>query len=235
MKRCGVVHIFEEEEPSFDTERQRPDGSYLCGTFGGRWTRWPRDVDGETFSGLTVDAALAWGRSRADEVQIRHGRGEYLNAGDANPSGLSEWPPPDLPPLRRRRPPEQAWRERSESDPPIEWRIEVMLAPPNGVDMTPDERWDTEQFVAEIARTSRATHWDSLLLDTHVAEAGEGEAAGAQSIALEDVWLAQQPPAFRVHLPVHASTSTVAEKRVSNRIPALPRGWWLRATAFPAR
>jgi hypothetical protein len=233
MKRCGVVHIFEEEEPSFDTERKRPDGSYLCGTFGGRWTRQPRDVEGESFSGLSLDAALAWGRGRASEVQIRHGRGDYMSAGEENPSTLAEWPPPDLPPLRRRRPLEQAWRERSETDPPIEWRIELMLAPPNGHEMTPSERWDAEQIVAEIARETRATHWDSLPLDAHQTNT-DGQAKG-KTVALEQVWLAQQPPAYRVHLPVHASTSTGAERRVSSRIPALPDGWFLRATAYPAR
>jgi hypothetical protein len=53
--RTGVVHIYEEEEASFDEQRQRPDGSYLCATFGGRWTRHARDIDGPSFAGLTLE------------------------------------------------------------------------------------------------------------------------------------------------------------------------------------
>ncbi|MGA2469747.1 MAG: hypothetical protein ABSG64_03560 [Solirubrobacteraceae bacterium] len=225
-KRSGVVHIYEEEEASFDSERARPDGSYLCATFGGRWTRWPRDADGPSFDRLSLDKALAWGRSRAPEVQIRYGRADYHSAGDVNPSGLPEWPPEDLPtPLRRRRPPEQSWRERSETDPPVPWRLEVLLEPPNPSHMRTTARWEADRFIAATASEAGAIRWDAEPLDAHIYEQDE---------ATPNIGLATlSPPAYRLHLEIVASTATAAEQRAEARVPKLPDGWRVQATAFP--
>jgi hypothetical protein len=224
--RTGVVHIYEEEEASFDVERHRPDGSYLCATFGGRWTRRPRDIDGPAFEGLTLNAALSWGRARAPEVQIRWGRGEYHSAGELNPSGLAEWPPANLPvPLRRRRPPEQSWRERNAGDPPVQWRLELLLAPPNPQLLRTTKRWEAERLIELAARQVGATHWDSEPLDAHIYH----DLDSVPQIGLATV----APPGYRLHLAVRASTSSAAEQRAQARLPELPRGWRVRATAFP--
>ena len=230
--RTGVVHIYEEEEASFDVERHRPDGSYLCATFGGRWTRRPRDIDGPSFEGLTLNAALSWGRARAPEVQIRWGRGEYrideIVAPGVNvrPDDRG-WDPPWLTDssLRRRRPPEQGWRERNEGDPPVQWRLELLLAPPNPQLLRTTKRWEAERLIELAARQVGATHWDSEPLDAHIYH----DLNSVPQIGLATV----APPGYRLHLAVRASTSSAAEQRAQARLPELPRGWRVRATAFP--
>jgi hypothetical protein len=227
--RTGVVHIYEEEEASYDEERQRPDGSYLCATFGGRWTRQPRDIDGPSFERLRLDEALTWARARAPEVQIRYGRGDYHSAGEINPAGLPEWPSPDMPArLIRRRPPEQAWRERSEGDPPVEWRVELLLVPPNVDHMATAKRWAAEEIVEDAARSAGAIRWDAAPLDAYLEQ---GSDAQTPSIGLAGA----NPPAFRIHLWGFASTSVQAEESARGRLPKLPPGWSVRATAYPSR
>jgi hypothetical protein len=225
--RTGVVHIYEEEEASFDESRQRPDGSYLCATFGGRWTRQPREIDGPSFGGLTLEQALIWGRARAPEVQVRFGRGDFHSAGESNPSGLPHWPPADLPAkLIRRRPPEQGWRERSEGDPPVEWRIELLLMPPDLEHMHTAKRWTAERAVEDAATAVGASHWDGEPLDAYLDGSG---APDLPNIGMASVY----PPGFRLHFQVFASTSPQAEERASTRLGKLPAGWRMRATAFP--
>jgi hypothetical protein len=227
QRRIGVVHIYEEEEALFDEQRQRPDGSYLCGTFGGRWTRRPREIDGPSFEGLTLEQALIWARARAPEVQIRYGRGDFHSAGEVNPTALPEWPPADLPArLTRRRPPEQGWRERSEGDPPVEWRIELLLAPPNVEHMRTAKRWDAERIIEDAAATVGATHWDAQPLNNYLDNDGDFQ---GPNIGLAGLY----PPAFRLHFQVFASTSPQAEERAQRRLPRLPSGWRVRAIAFP--
>jgi hypothetical protein len=227
QRRTGVVHVYEEEEASFDEKRQRPDGSYLCATFAGRWTRRPRDIEGQSFEHLTLEQALIWAQARAPEVQIRYGRGDYHSAGESNPSGLPEWPPADLPArLIRRRPPEQVWRERSEGDPPIEWRVELLLIPARPEHMQTTKRWEAERQVEEVAATVGAAQWDAEPLDSFLESGGHAE---APNIGLACLY----PPAFRLHLHMFSATSPQAEYRANARLPRLPLGWRSRATAFP--
>lgn len=226
--RTGVVHVYEEEEASYDEQRQRPDGSYLCATFGGRWTRQRRDIEGPLFTGLTLEQALIWARARAPEVQIRFGRGEYHSAGEINPSGLPQWPPADLPArLVRRRPPEQLWRERSEGDPPVEWRVELLLSPPNADHMATAKRWAAEELIEECSRAAAASHWDAAPLDEYLER---GTDADGPSIGLAGV----TPPGFRLHVRAFASTAVQAETSARGRLPRLPVGWSVRATTFPS-
>jgi hypothetical protein len=227
QRRTGVVHVYEEEEASFDERRQRPDGSFLCATFGGRWTRRARDADGPSFEHLTLEQALNWARARAPEVQIRFGRGDYHSAGESNPAGLPEWPAPDVPArLIRRRPPEQSWRERSEGDPPIEWRVELLLLPSHPEHMQTTKRWEAERQVDAVAASVGASHWDAEPLDAFLESDGHSE---TPNIGLAGLY----PPAFRLHLNVFAATSPQAEERAQARLTKLPPGWHWRATAFP--
>jgi hypothetical protein len=225
-RRAGVVHIYEEEEASFDEYRQRPDGSYLCATFGGRWTRQRRDSDGPSFEGLTLEQALIWAQARAPEIQIRYGRGDFHSAGEVNPNGLPLWPPADFPArLSRRRPPEQGWRERSEGDPPIEWRIELLLAPPNPQEMRTAKRFETDRLIEEAAAEVGASSWDAVPLDAYLDGGGQVETPNIGLAGLS-------PPAYRLHLRVLASTSPQAEARAEARLGQLPRGWRVRSTAY---
>ena len=222
------MHIYEEEEASFDEARQRPDGSYLCATFAGRWTRQPRDSEGPSFEGLTLDQALIWAKARAPEVQIRYGRGDFHSAGDLNPAALPQWPPADFTgKLVRRRPPEQGWRERSEGDPPVEWRLELLLMPPDIEHMQTAKRWTAEHFVEEAAARVGAGTWDAEPLDAYL--------DGSGGPGLPNIGMAvTSPPGFRLHFQVFASTSPQAEERAITRLGKLPAGWRARATAFPA-
>jgi hypothetical protein len=128
--------------------------------------------------------------------------------------------------LLRRRPPEQGWRERSEGDRPIEWRIELLLIPPNPEHMRTTKRWEAERQVEAAAGAAGATHWDPEPLDSFLDSDGHAE---APNIGLAGLY----PPAFRLHLEIFASTSPQAEERARGRLPKLPSGWRVRATSFP--
>src|SRR5436305_3444076 len=83
----------------------------------------------EDADGLDVEAALAWARARCKRVMIRYGHSGYFSAGEEPVDDAPPWPPADLPELRRRRTPDEAWKGRTESDPPIAWRVVAHLQP----------------------------------------------------------------------------------------------------------
>jgi hypothetical protein len=132
-----VVWISEDEDPF------EPEGGMLLGTFSGHLDRGG-SAPADRFEGLPVEEAIAWGRARAERVYLRFGRSGYYSAGARKSREFPAWPPPDLPPLARRRPPGEEWRDRTEADEPIPWRVDVHLIPPD---------WAT----AELAR-ERAVH-----------------------------------------------------------------------------
>ena len=43
----------------------------------------------------TVDAAIAWARSRVDIVLVRVGFSDYYSAGKEHPPNVARWPPSD--------------------------------------------------------------------------------------------------------------------------------------------
>ena len=119
-----MVYIAEEEEHADDLSADR----WLLGTFEGH-------LDGgrgiaEEFRGLSADEAIAWARARAARVRIRLGDGEYYAAGAETKPDEPIWPPAHLPPLVRRRPESERWKDRSEADPPIEWVVPLQVVPP---------------------------------------------------------------------------------------------------------
>jgi hypothetical protein len=108
----------------------------------------------------------------------------------------------------------------------VEWRIELLLGPPNVDHMATAKRWAAEELVEELCRASGAPHWDAAPLDAYLERGSDAE---TPSIGLAGL----NPPAFRLHLRAFASTSAQAEEGARGRLPRLPVGWTLRATAFP--
>lgn len=221
----GRVWIAEDEEPG-------EDGWFLLGTFSGHHdTGGPRPV--ATFSGLSAEEAIRWGRERSEVVLIRLGRGDYLSAGDRDAEpGHVAWPPPDLPPLRRRRPPEDAWRDRRTADPPIEWRVVAELTPPafalgQAFPLEVDPAW--EATACTIAARAGADAWDGdelagFLADVRRQVRGDGDAG----------WTSSHRPAYRLHLRCEASTPDAACSEVARRVGDVP-GWEVTVAAAPAR
>ena len=107
----------------------------------------------------------------------------------------------------------------------MQWRLELLLAPPNPQLLRTTKRWEAERLIELAARQVGATHWDSEPLDAHIYH----DLNSVPQIGLATV----APPGYRLHLAVRASTSSAAEQRAQARLPELPRGWRVRATAFP--
>ena len=111
----------EDEDFDFD------DGETYLGTFSGHVET--RTSMGEQVEGLTAEEAIAWGRARGDVVLMRLADGqEYLSAGDKHPAEFGRWPPPE--PVVRRRPAGQQWRDRTDTDAPVVWAVDLVLAVP---------------------------------------------------------------------------------------------------------
>jgi hypothetical protein len=204
------------EEDDFDYEL----GGFVClGTFGA--SVQTEDELVEYVERLPLEAALAWGRERAARVLIRYYDSDYFSAGDEPVAGAPAWPPAVVPEFVRRRVPEDAWKDRMETDPPIAWRVEVRLEPPRlGRERDPAD----ERLVADLAAQTSADDWDGHLIDElgrKIAEAGEGGAVYTEIAA------------YRLHYSVEASTPAQATDAVERRMVA-PAGWMLSVVAEPA-
>jgi hypothetical protein len=220
----GVVWISEDEDPF------EPEGGMLLGTFSGHL-----DLGGparaDTFEGLTAEEAIAWGRARAGSVYIRFGRSGYYSAGARQSSEFPPWPPPDLPPLVRRRPPGEEWRDRTEADDPIPWRVDVHLAPPDwNTEELAGERAQWEKIVAAVAAESGADGWDADQIDGFFADlaAARARSGGAEEFA----WMSRHNPCFDLHLSVQAPTQAIAIEQGLAR-SSVPEGWTMGASARP--
>ena len=224
----GRVWIAEDEDGG-------PDGWFLLGTFSG-YLSDDGKAPADEFAGLSAGEAIAWGRARSDVVLIRLGASDYFSAGDANPSpGYQTWPPPNLPSLVRRRPPHEAWKDRSESDPPIDWRVVVELTPPGfrvGGSFSLDIdhlRPGWEATVAEVAERSRAESWDDESLNGFIADLRNQELKPGGG---EYGWTTLHSPAYQLRLVVSAATAAVAESEARARGGEVD-GWEIEATAEP--
>jgi hypothetical protein len=225
---ADAVWIAEEEE------LPGPDGGLLLGTFcghheSGHPDRWPR------FVGLDAQAAIEWGRARSSTVFIRLGDGRgYFSAGELCPTGEPRWPPPDLPQLRRRRPPDEAWKERTVADPAIDWAVSAWLVPPEWSPRAwQSERTSWDQTVAAFAARSQAESWDAQELEAMAASIDKAAARAAPSTHFGWSHSTAAPHAgYRVGLREHASTREQAVEGALSRCPP-PDGWILHFTARP--
>lgn len=180
--------LAEEDEQ----DEKVPGDTFLLGTFYGHVDDGQRMV--AECSGLSVEAAIAWGRERAPHVYIRLGDGdEYFSAGEKGHGGFERWPPPALPSLVRRRPAWDAWKDRPASAPAVAWEVQVeVLASP-----WPDEGFlagDRDRVLGDIAAATPGAR-DVRRSDPHV----EGEAwCGESSHVTVEVEAPNREEAVRV-------------------------------------
>lgn len=224
-----IVFIVETEE-----DASPADGRWLTGRFAGSLQDGPRLY--EPFDDLSLDEALAWARARADRVLLRHGEEPdiHYSAGNDHPEHLPRWPPEDLPPLTRRRHPDERWRDRTDVDPPIAWRVEARLTPPAADGRSLDElRRCRDGWAAEVrgaAARARADAWDCEPLDQLIADLGAAEQqAGGHRFG----WFTSGSVALRLTLTVPAATAGGAEGEARRRLD-LPPDWRAAWLARPA-
>ena len=202
-----------------EDERHDGDGRILLGTFYGYLEGGDRGE--EAFEGLTVDEAIAWGRARAERVNIRIGSGGYHSAGAAR-GGHPRWPPPDLPQLVERRPPGEVWKDRAVSDESIEWRAALWLTPPWTTDDPAVARASWEATVSEIAAATDADGWDGDEMEGFLEDLARArrQNLGAASVG----WTSYHRPSYRVWFRERAATAAIASDRATGRCSA-PEGW----------
>jgi hypothetical protein len=190
-----------------EDEALEEDGWYLLGTFSGHVDAGGPPTD--HIAGLSAEAAIAWGRTHAAEVRIRLGRGGYFSVGSEASPDLPPWPPADLPPLSRRRPPEDAWRDATDADPPITWDVAVWLTPEdvlvNGPLRIGREQWNTT--IAAVAQELGAVSWDSEELEARIADLDN--ARGASDVGEGVAWISRHRPSYRIRITEHAPSSTL--------------------------
>jgi hypothetical protein len=203
-----------------EDERHDDDGRILLGTFSGYLGGGDR-VE-ETFEGLAVDAAIAWGRARAERVYIRLGSGEYHSAGADPARGRPRWPPPALPPLVERRPPGEAWKDRGASDEPIEWRAAVWLTPPWTIENPTAARASWEAALSEIAAATRADGWDGDEMEGFLEDLARARRENPSAASVG--WASYHRPSYRVWFRERAATAALACDQASRRCSA-PEGW----------
>lgn len=218
-----------------EDEDRSPDGWFLLGTFSG-YLDDGGNAPADEFAGLSADEAIAWGRERSDVVLIRLGASDCFSAGDVNPEPSYEpWPPPNLPRLVRRRSAHEAWKDRSDFDPPIDWRVVVELTPPGfGV----GERFSLdidhlragwEATVVQIAERSGAESWGGESLNGFIADVRRQELeAGGEEYG----WTTSHSPAYELQLVVSASTAAAAQSEAVGRMGDVS-GWGIEASTEP--
>ncbi len=193
------------------------------GTFAAWVNLGPRQV-GERVDGLSVDAAVAWGRERAGIVLVRFGhRTQWWSAGMTPHWGYPAWPAPDMPTLVERPVPPRNW---SEADGALEWAVTLWLQPPVLFPAPTGEqegRW--REAVATAAADARSW-WDSECIDNFLLDV---RLAGPEAESLFTMW----PPAYRVFFVIEASSPREAEQIAAAACDP-PTGFDSRWSARPA-
>ena len=217
--RRGSVHIAEED--NWDEPGRAADEVFYLGTFYGH-----HDVGrpAAEFEGLSIDAAIAWGRARADRVYVRLGDDDVIYAAGAEPSQHPRWPPPGLPELVRRRPAAERWKDRTDADGPIAWSVDVMLEPPD-LGVTDPGR------VEVVAQAAGADGWDDEELqgfERDIEAAVRRAPPGVEEVG----WFSTHRRAYRLRFTESAPTRERAAAQALGRC-AVPDGWSADASATP--
>ena len=168
---------------------------------------------------------------------IRHGDDPdvHYSAGAEHPPDAPRWPPPDLGPLVRRRHPDDRWRDRTDADDPIRWRVDVVLVPPRAHERTLGELrelrdpWAAD--AARIAASAGAVGWDAEQLDRFIADVDAAHARSGGELA---GWSTYGSATLRLELRVDAANAEHARAEAAKRL-SMPPGWRSEATAEPAR
>lgn len=205
---------------------------WLTGLFSGYVRRPDGTID--ECDELPLREALAWAWARAPRVILRLGDDpRAFDAGRHAPGDLERWPPEDVPlPLRRRRPPDERWKDRTLSDPPIAWTVTVALR-------LPEARWGElaagrarcEAEVAAIAARCGADGVDAAEVDGWIADLQA--AADAAPPGRPHGWTTTHQPAWLLRLAAIAPTRERAAAAARERVGDLP-GWEVAAVAEPA-
>ncbi len=200
----GVVYLAE------DTESVGLGEEIFCATFSG----YHGDED-QVFAELAnvgVEEALAWARLRADEILIRLADGNhYFAAGRKNSANDPDWPPNDLGPLVRRRPPGEAWRDLRDDAPGSRWNVVLHAHPP-----TVERRPECDALIRRLASTLGAD-WSATSLDAAIADI-RGHAS----------WTTSHATAYVLEMQVIAPNAGTAERLTRAQVE-LPADWRLRA------
>ena len=214
MPRLQAVFI---EEQTLD------DPARFAGTFAA-WVRPGPGQVGERVDGLSLDAAVAWGRDRAGIVLVRFGhRRSWWSARMTPHSDYPAWPPPDVPALVERPFPP---RNYSEADEALEWAVTLWLQPPvlfPAPTREQERRW--REAVVAAAADARSS-WDSDCIDNFLEDV---RAAGPDAESLFTMW----PPAYRVFFVIEASSAREAEQ-IAAAACEPPEGFEIRWSARPA-
>lgn len=102
------------------------------GWFTGRFSAHVEDDPGlgDEADDLGAASAVAWGRARAGRVLLRIGEDEHCSVGDEPIPGEAHLAGPDeLPPTPRRRPRDEAWKDRGTVAGEIEWIVPLHCSP----------------------------------------------------------------------------------------------------------
>jgi hypothetical protein len=212
MVRPAVVFVEEIEDR---------EAAIFTGRFRARFEpRWR--VTAELAEGLTVEAAIGWGRERAGLVLVGFGcRVELWSAGATPHWSYPRWPPPDVPPLVPRAVPPEDLRRVGGAGSELMWSVTIRLAPRDvfvGGDVNDDrELWDVA--VASAAAAGRLG-WDRKLLDGFLDDAARALASGT-SPGFGTWW----SPAYRVYSVVAALDAAEAQRAVAAGFA--PPDWFL--------
>ncbi len=182
----------------------------FCATFSGYHD------DGDAVRGEIINAvlpeALAWANARADDVQLRLADGDhYFAAGRFNSANDPTWPPDDLEPVVRRRPPGEAWHDLPDDAPESRWRVLIHAHPP-----TVERRAEWDALIQRLAATIGAD-WSAASLDAAVAD-----------IRGKVSWTTSHATAYKLAVHVVAPNAGTAERLALAQVE-LPIGWRLRA------
>jgi hypothetical protein len=216
-----TVWIAEEVDYDVTSAFGDPD-MWLLGTFYAH----VEDGDPDRAEGLTLDEALEWGRARARRVLIRVGERKYWSAGAETVPDVEPWQRDAHPPVVRRRPENERWKDRAPSDPPISWTVEVSLAPSwERNHRLFDDLSALEEEVAAAVAATKPDAWTREEVDAFFA-AIEASTGGS--------WVAPAPR-WVLTFTYTAATRDLAANAVKRRVsPSLPTGWEVFAQAVPA-
>ena len=181
----------------------------------------------EEVEGLTLDEALAWARSRSEQVIVRLGdRRRLFSAGTEPIPGLPAWPPQDLAlPLVRRRPGPERWKDRTGDDEPIPWCVVVAVQHDwEHVDEVFREDGQTDARIAEAAGRTGAIAWDREMVDAFLADVQRTSPGG--------MWTTASRPAWRLRYEVDAPSRDLAAAQVRAALGPWP-GFELAIDARP--
>lgn len=209
------VFIAEDEDHVVVPGEERAD-RYLTGRFSGHLDTGGGTIAAE-FADLSLDAALAWARERADRIVVHLGdAGPYVIGGKPG-AGYLAWPEEGLPQPARRRAPDEAWKDRTDADPDATWAVTLYLAPPHG-DAPDRAAWDP---VADAAARALGASWSAKELNGFLADVRRAERSGREYV------MTSHRRAYTVEIAVQAPTQARAVAAARERAPALPDGWEL--------